>query len=265
MSVRKNQRNDSKIEYIKRFQELYQHTVNKASNLPKRRFADLGAPLIEAMNDAQEMVMLLFLNRQNKSITDEQRKQMVDDTISALLKPRSKFLAFFNIQRIPFRKQCYWAELLNKTIEYIGIVAGYNMENEIFLPVIDYNASKNAKFVNNMRELHKEIYSKVISAPRKVHNSNGKLLIRYADKALYHIIEGNQRIPQTAAQYQKRKKHFEDAMICLKSMNSALVALFNLENLSEGHIVSLSQMYYDEINMLNGVMTSDTKLYGNLE
>lgn len=264
MSVKKNLRTDSKIEYLNRFQQLYKHTIDKACGISKRRFEDVGAPLVEAMNKAQEKVMKIFLTRFDREITEVERKKMVDDAISVLLNSRHDFLAYFNIQRLPFKKECYWAELFNQTICYLGKVVGYDMENEIFLPVLDYEACKNAKFVHNMQKFHRRLYQNIISSPRKVHQTNGKVLIELADYALYHISEGNRRIPETAEEYEKRRNHFSDAVDCLKMMDPALVALFNLERCSEETIIELSKQLSDELKMLRAVIESDKKRFGKL-
>ena len=59
MSVLKNKRRTSKIEYEKNFLGLYEYMMNLIDHIPKRWQRPLGAPMKEALNQMYDDVLLV--------------------------------------------------------------------------------------------------------------------------------------------------------------------------------------------------------------
>ena len=130
--------------------------------------------------------------------------------------------------------------------------------------ILDYAAIEKLECMKAASTLHKIIYSKMISIPTTPRNTKGSYLMDMADEMLYRISEGNRNIPKTKDEYEEREKNFSRALNCLKSMESPLMAVFNIMNYSDETMEQIAGLVTETAKLLRGIMDSDEKRFSNL-
>ena len=264
MSVLVSKRTLSRHEYVNTFIELYEFTEDKLSKIAKRKYKWICEPIASQMNDIFNLILQAnndFFMYGIKLMSVPERSELMIRKLKDLQKP---LFVLWNIEKYETRKMANWVDFINKEIYYLSLLGGipYKKESQVF--ILDYDAMKEADFVNVMAELHRLIYTKTISLKESLRSTKGMLLMNLADEALYRVCHSNLHVPQNKKMYENRKKDISIALDCVKQMQVPMAALFNVMNYSENTMLEMANLLDRETKLLRGVMKSDSKRFGNL-
>ena len=240
--------------------KLYEYTEAKLSKMAERKYRWLGEPITMKMNVMRDEIMQIF---DAYYVTDKSRKERCVIVIRDLLSLQKLLLALWNVEHYKTDRMIKWASMIDREISLLARLAGFRAEGQ-YMYILDYEAVEKLKCMKTASTLHKTIYSKTISLPTSTRNTKGSFLMDMADETLYRILEGNRIYPKTKEEYEKRKKNFSRAINCLKSMESPLMAIFNLMNYSDETMEEIAGLVTETAKLLRGIMESDEKRFSNL-
>lgn len=264
MSVLKSKRNLSRHEYVRTFEKLYNYTFDRTKKVARRKYQWIAMPIMNSMNNIYNMIMQSnndYFMYGIKMLDKESRASLIINELTKLQKP---LLAFWNIERCETKRMVTWSNMINEEIVYVyKLISGkeYSMKN-IF--ILDYKAVNETDFIGTMSELHRMIYSKMISLPNAARNTKGLLLMDLADEALYRICKANRYVPINTKMVYDRKKDLSLALEALYEMQQPMFSIFNLMHYSENTMIELSSKLEKEIRLIKGVMKSDVKRFSDL-
>ena len=266
MSVLKNKRNSSPYDYVEAFMKLYEYSDLKTSKVPSRKQRWLAAPIDDRMNEIYNLVMQSSNQYLNYGIKLKNEKEQAKIIIQQLISLQKPLIALWSIERYSTREMVHWCDLINETINMTLRMGGYEIpKGRQYMYILDYKAIQKMDFLKNMRELHRLIYTKMVSAPTHIRDSRGCLLMDLADDALYRLTEANHKIPRDLKQYEKRKEHIEIAMDDIRQMERIVIAVFSLMSYSNQIMIEWSKLVNDEITLLSGLKKSDESRFSDLK
>lgn len=261
MSVLASKRDISRIEYAKYYIELYKYSVDRLNRVPKRKQKWICLPISEILNEIYEDIMTINNDVFKYGIKEKSVSQQAMTVINKLLSLQKPLITLWIIERYPFEKMAKWAVMINKEIENMARFGELCTNDYSELFIIDYQAMEEMKFLSNMAELHRFIYSKTISLPRKARDSDGSILMSLSSEALYRLIKANRNMPKDKDSYEKRKEDISIALNCLRQMQPPIFSLFLLMNYNEETMTKWADLLNTELKLLNGLITSDAKRF----
>lgn len=264
MSVLKSQRTLSRHEYVNTFLKLYKHTEEKLSKMSKRKRKFLADPIIVIMNDIFNDVTEMNNEYFNYGIKQLSKKQQATQIIDKILSLQKPLVTLWSIEQYKANRMQTWADLLNEEINHFVRIGGLQFEQERFMFILNFDTIKNAEFLNNMWEMQKFIYSKIVSLPIKYRDTTGEQLKMLADEAFYHLYEANRYVPKNKAMYEKRKEHIEIAFDRVKKLQIPTINLFLQMQYSEETMIRWSFLIDKEMKLIRGLIKSDVKRFGDL-
>lgn len=240
--------------------KLYEYSEAKLSKMAKRKYRWLAEPIVTKMNVIRDEIMQIF-----DAFYDDgrSRKDKSAKAIRELLSLQKPLLALWNVERYKTDRMIKWVSMIDREINLLARYGGFRTGGR-YMYILDYEAINRLECMKSISDLHKMIYSKTISLPSVPRSTKGSFLMGMADEALYRISEGNRIYPKTKEEYEKRKKNFSRALNCLKSMESPLMAVFNLMNYSDETMEEIARLVTETAKLLRGIMESDEKRFSNL-
>lgn len=264
MSVLKTERSLSKYEYVYSFIRLYNYTEDRLARIPKRKAKYLATPISEIMNDIFDDITQInnqYFQYGIKLKTKQEQAQQVIDKLVSLQMP---LLTLWNIEGYKENTMITWVRMIEEEISYLSNMGGLSVDNSNRMFILDHKAISEMDFLNNMAEIQKFIYSKVISLPESCTRTNGMLLVHLVDKAFYHLAEANRFVPRNKCMYENRKKHIEIAFDRINKMQIPTISIFLQMKYSEKIMKEWSGLINREMKLLNGLKKSDAKRFGDL-
>lgn len=260
MSVLASKRQISKHEYAEQFMKLYEYTEVKLSKMAKRKYRWLAEPIVAKMNLMRDEIMQIFDAYYDDG---KSRKERSAKVIRDLLSLQKHLLALWNVEGYKTDRMIRWASMIDREIVLLAGYGGFRTAGR-YMYILDREAVNRLECLKSMSALHKMIYSKMISLPATPRSTKGSYLMSMADEALYRISEGNRIFPKTKEEYELREKNFSRALNCLKSMESPLMAVFNLMDYSDETMEEMAGLVTETAKLLRGLMESDRKRFNNL-
>lgn len=266
MSVLKNKRTEAPTEYFRMFKELYEFTIQKMGQVPKRKQAYLVPPIMDVMDTVFDMVMSLTNEYYKYKIKLLKRPEQAVAVISELEKLQKPLLCLWNIEseRYGFERMAKWAERINLFIWKMIDYGQLDMRKERVIYILDRSAAFSMEFIKVICTLHKKIYSLSISGPTDFRATRGMLLMGLADDALYQVAEANYKLPETREEADRRAECIAAALNDLYEMQQPMMAMFNLLDLGDEKSLELAGLLDREIALLAGLQKSDEERYRNL-
>ena len=281
MSVLKNKRSVSDLEYDRSFKKLYYHTMDKLDRLPRRRQQALSTPFIKILKETYRIILDVENNyADNKTGKAKKRYKNFKQIISNLQSLELPLFTYWNIvnglkypdhvSSITDKKKKSWIELINKEIDVVqGCIKKSKFYNEEtdgeFEHVMYYKNSDltTAKFLGSMSTLQRVTHTYVMRMSSILKQTDGELLLELVNEAWYHCVKGNY-VPETSEAYAKRRKHFSKAISCLYSMNEPLIKVFNVMRLSDSQMRDYSCLLNRTKQMLLNLQSSDKQRFSDL-
>lgn len=179
--------------------------------------------------------------------------------IDEILKLQPKLLALWNVQDYEERTMCIWCDSYNEVINTLSVLANLELTREDEIYILDRYHAANSSAVNNILELQKYAYTKIISATRSFRNSAGSFLIDNIDRAVYLIAKGSFLKPQSREDYAQRVECYSEALNLLKQINQPIIAYFNVMNSSERVMTEWTSLYAASIRTLKNTISYNKK------
>lgn len=251
-------------EYENALAQLYQYSMQKTTAVPKRRQKWLCQDIDTTMNRVYFDVMGIntgyVQDREQRSTYESDIAMRSADALMLLQKP---LITLWNVQRYEGKTMTKWSGLIQRECALLRGIAKQKGSDE--LVILNWQTIYAANFLKNMSELHRYTHGKVVNAPMSYDNTHGRLLIKEVDDAFYFLILANQKIPETKAEYEKRRAYISESISCLKRMNRSLLFYFNLMKYSERIMNEWSDMLVQELKMLYALQQSDKERFSMLE
>lgn len=265
MSVLKNKRNLSPVEYVFHFIKLYDFTANRLKKIPKRKYEYLGKPIISQMNKIQTIIMQIHNQYFVYGIKLKSKPEQVLEVINEIKKLNKPLIALWNIEKYPTVKMQKWLDMINKEIRYLKNIGGLStLEGEEYMFILKYKKIDEMQFLKNMKYLHRFIYRKIISIPTNYRETHGSLIIELINEAFYRVLKANNIYPTTKEEYIIRKQDIAIAMDCLQQLEPPVISLFLTLEFNEHTMRQWSRRINYEMKLLKGLQDSDEKNFGHL-
>lgn len=264
MSVLKSKRTLSRYEYLAAYGELRKYSDEKVNKMAHRKFPYLGAPIIDILNHIENYLMQIFDQYFYYDIKLNAKPEQAKIVIAELQNLQKPLLALWNVDKYTENRMGMWCDLINNTIQHVARYGGIKCSCNDFVFILDKTVISKAFFIQNMCELHKLIYTKMVSAPKYVVHTSGQTLMDLANESLYYVCKANLGIPNNKQLYEQRKRYLSKALNCLKRMNRHIVTVFNLMGYSERVMNEWCELYTTELTSLENLIRADEKRFGHL-
>lgn len=266
MSVLVSRRKLAASEYAMNFTKLQQKTRQQLEKIPKRKYRWLADPINNLMNKIFDLIMSSVNDYYHYGIKLKNNIDIAKAICRELYSLGSHLIALWNIEDYTEKAMTTWANAIDNEIKLVLQMGGISFKkDQKYMIIIEKKSVASAKYVGVMCQLHKLIYSKVISSPRYSREGAGRLLITLADRALFSVIDANSKIPTTKKMYEHRKQCIEDAINCINEMEIPTLGFFEVMGYTEYTMQQWADLLAEEKKLLTGIQKSDKEKYSNLE
>lgn len=264
MAVLRSKRKLAQSEFEHSFSELYRFSMTQTSRIPKRRAKWLCCDIDNRMNDLYRYIMQItdsyFRSRNERAEYASETAQPYIRLLNELEKP---LMVMWNVQKYDVNTMVQWVKKIRWEVSILNrLHSDEDIECEV--SVLDWRAINNANFLKTMSELHRYTHGKVANACTAYDGTQGSLLISLVNDAFYELVQANKKIPETQAEYEKRRKHISNSITYLKEMNRPMLFYFNLMKYSERVMIEWAELLTSEIKMLTSLQRSDKERFKNL-
>lgn len=271
MAVLKNNRTLSQYQYEWDFNKMYEYFRVQLKKVPKRRIPWVSDPLTTILRQVHSDIMELSTGY----VSSQKRAQWKHDLILKALKNLAALQMpldnFWNIMQSDEHHRKTWCEYINKEIALLHgmliVNSQYSEEDEKEVKQITYYKTSdinNAKFLCNMRELHRYSHTKVIHAKKDFDGFESSTIVSLVNDAWYQCVSANRKIPTTKQEVISRQKHISNAISDLHKMNRPMLSLFILMDYSEREMREWADLLTEQIRLLYALQKSDKKRFGKL-
>lgn len=282
MSVLKNKRSISALEYDHSFTIMYDYTMLKLQTIPRRRQLTLSAPLSTILVETYRTILDIETNYDDsRSQRAKKRYENIKKAIKDLQSLQSPLLTLWNIvngfsdkhdyaPKISDKQKEYWIGLINNEINILqGCLRKskfYNQETDEDVELLMYYKNTDlhtAKFLGSMSKLQRVTHSYCIRMSPLLRDMEGALLLQLVNDAWYYCVRANE-FPQNKKQYLARRKYISKAISCLYNMNKPMNKVFNILKLSDRQMTEWSNLLNNTKRMLVSLQESDKRRFSNL-
>lgn len=208
--------------------------------------------------------MLISKSHENTLYSREERERFTADAIESLLSLERSLFVMWNVLKYKTNTMVTWVDLINRSIELLSMRVPEDWAPGRKVMILDWKKIEAVAFFKNMSELHRYTHGKVVSGRNAYDDTKGAMLIELADDAFWHVCELNKKIPVNSSEFEKRIRHTNKAIACLKKMERHLVSYFNLEKYSNRIMTEWSEMVDKEEKLLYGLRKSDSARFHEL-
>ncbi len=264
MSVLRSKRTISRFEFEHTFGELYKFTAQKTSSVANRRKRWLCWKLDSQMNSLFRTIMEVNEGYFERETKQEAKEELLKVAIQDLIRLEKPLMIIWNVEKYEMRRMVAWKTLVDNSVVFINRMLREPLAIDK-LHILDWRAIMSVKFMSNISELHRLIHGKIAKAPNKYDDTYSSLVIDLIDEAFYSLVKANQKIPQTAKEYTKRRDYISRAIGCLRELQRPLIFYFNIMNYSEQALRNISEKISEELKLLYAINKSDKTRFGRLE
>ena len=264
MSVLASKRNLSKLEYAYYFMKLYDYTIERLQKIPKRKAKRLGRTILNEMNEISYYIQQLANKyfAEDESLCDKpEHVKMIVGKIEDLQMP---LYALWIEENYDEKHMVIWASMLNQQVRLLLRHAGLLWKEEFPIHIINKSVFDEFEVLNNIRELHRFIYTKTTNMNTSFRETKGTLLMDLADKALFNLCEANRKIPEDHEEFVKREKRLAVAQDCINQMQIPILSLITLSRCSEETTQEWLVLVNTELKLINGLRKSDKERFKEL-
>ena len=277
MSVLKNKRRTSKIEYERNFIGIYEYMMNLIDHMPKRYMEILGKPMKDRLNEMYDKVAKISDMYIEKDPWKERYLlcgEMVKD-----LESFAEWVYLYwilsdgrnGIKRADDQKREFMAKMFNREIYLIaGVMFKLDRQKKYGQIEVQYMKKFNAKeiegirFLETLYELNKLVYPKVIRIPLAQRDEEAALACRYIRNAFYCAYSGNLIFPENKKQYDKRKRLIGEAISDMYRVDRPMLKLFMVHLFSDEDMERIAALINETSRHLLALQASDKERFGNL-
>lgn len=277
MSVLKNKRRTSKIEYERNFIGLYEYMMNLLDHMPKRYAGILGRPMKERLNDMYDKVANISDMYIEKESWKE-RYKLCSETIKDIEAFAEWVYLYWilsdgrnGIKKADDQKRDFMAKMFNRLIYLIaGVMSKLDDKKKLGRIEVQYMKKFNAKelegivFLEKLYELNKLVYPKVIRIPLAQRDEEASLACKYLRNAFYCAYSGNLIFPEDKKQYDKRKRLIGEAISDMYRIDRPMLKLFMVHLFSDEDMERITALINESTRHLLALQASDKERFGSL-
>lgn len=277
MSVLKNKRRTSKIEYERNFIGLYEYMMNLLDHMPKRYAGILGRPMKERLNDMYDKVANISDMYIEKESWKE-RYKLCSETIKDIEAFAEWVYLYWilsdgrnGIKKADDQKRDFMAKMFNRQIYLIaGVMSKLDDKKKLGRIEVQYMKKFNAKelegivFLEKLYELNKLVYPKVIRIPLAQRDEEASLACKYLRNAFYCAYSGNLIFPEDKKQYDKRKRLIGEAISDMYRIDRPMLKLFMVHLFSDEDMERITALINESTRHLLALQASDKERFGSL-
>lgn len=277
MSVLKNKRRTSKIEYERNFIGIYEYMMNLLDHMPKRYAGILGRPMKERLNDMYDKVANISDMYIEKESWKE-RYKLCAETIKDLEAFAEWVYLYWilsdgrnGIKKADDQKRDFMAKMFNRQIYLIaGVMSKLDDKKKLGRIEVQYMKKFNAKelegivFLEKLYELNKLVYPKVIRIPLAQRDEEASLACKYIRNAFYCAYSGNLIFPENKKQYDKRKRLIGEAISDMYRVDRPMLKLFIVHMFSDDDMERIAALVNESTRHLLALQASDKERFGSL-
>lgn len=278
MSVLKNKRRTSKIEYERNFIGLYEYMMNLIDHMPKRYMQVLGKPMKDRLNEMYDKVMKISDMYIEKEPWKE-RYLLCRETIENLESFAEWVYLYWNlsdgrngIKRADDEKREFMTKMFNREIYLIaGVMFRLDTRKKFGIIEVRYMQKFNAKeiegitFLEKLYQLNKLVYPKVIRIPLAQRDEEAALACKYIRNAFYCAYSGNLIFPENKKQYDKRKRLIGEAISDMYRLDRPMLKLFMVHLFSNDDMEKITQLVNEATRYLLALQASDKDRFSGLD
>lgn len=276
MSVKKNDRHVSCLEYENTFTKIYNLLIIKIKKIPIRYNIHLSIPFQNILNEIYKDIMELsnlYLHSPKWGID---RYRMCNKILSEFEKLISVIYAYWNlsckkngIKYQNYKKRQNVADYVNKEIALIeGIMNKCNKDENIkpkipHIKAFDNKSIGDVVFLKNLKNLQGIIYKCAVRSSKKIRDAQLEVLVELSMDAFYYAKTGNDILISDEKTYKSRNKNICKALDTLYSMNRPVRELAYADGLSEKELETICKLISETIKILNKIKISESEKYGS--
>ena len=277
MSVLKNKRRTSKIEYEKNFLAFYEYMTGRIDHMPRRWMRPLGFPMKEALNQIYDDVLLvseMYIDKDPAKKRYMQCKKVIEELTAF----QEWIYLYWNLSDV--RNGIKWADAnrrkfmslsVNKEIYLLGGVM-HRLDPKMKFGRLEVNYMKpftrkdieDVQFLEKLYELNELVYPKCIRIPLAERDEEARLACKYIRNAFYCAYSANSSIPSTKGEYSTRRRLFGEAISDLYRLNRPMVKMFMVHLFSNEDMEKITQLVNEATRLLQGVQKSDKDRFSAL-
>lgn len=277
MSVLKNKRRTSKIEYERNFLGFYEYMVGRIDNMPRRWMKPLGLPMKEALNQMYDDVLLvseMYIDKDSAKKRYMQCKKVIEELTAF----QEWIYLYWNLS--DGRNGIKWADAdrrkhmslyMNKEIYLLGGVM-HRLDPKMKLGRLEVTYMKpftrkdieDAQFLEKLYELNELVYPKYIRIPMAQRDEEAALACKYIRNAFFCAYSANSVFPTTKGEYGKRHRLFSEAISDLYRLNRPMVKLFMVHMFSNEDMETITMLVNEATRLLQGIQKSDKERFSAL-
>lgn len=277
MSILKNKRRVSKIEYERTYIGLYEYMTNMVDHLPKRWQEPLGRPIKEELNDIYDMVARIsdmYLEGGNAKA----RYVLCGETIRKLEGLKEWLYLYWNmsdgkngIHHVGEDKRKFMAAYINKEMTLLaGVMAATGgkwkhgpFEAEYMQSFSRHDIEKTV-FLGKLYELNNLVYRKSIRIPLAQRDEEVFLARKYIRNAFYCAYTANRINPRTKSRYEKRKRLLAEAISDMYRLDRPMLKLFMAGMFSRDDEVKIASLINESTKLMQAVQNTDKERFSSL-
>lgn len=271
MAVLKNNRTLSQYQYEWDFNKMYDYFRIQISKVSKRRAVWVSDPLTVILRKVHSDIMELTTGYVPQKSRAKWKHDLILNALTNLAALQMPLDNFWNIIQTDEHHRKTWCECINKEIALLHgmLIANsqYSKDDEKEVKQITYYKTSdisNAKFLYNMRELHRYSHTKIIRAKKDFDGFESSTIISLVNDAWYQCISANEKIPTTKQEVICRQKHISNAISDLHKMNRPMLSLFLLMNYSENEMREWANLLTEQLRLLYALQKSDKDRFRKL-
>ena len=261
MSILKNKRTLSPLEYERRYMELYDYMTDLLGGLPRRYQAILGSPMREELGHIYDEVASISDLYIEGDKTTERRK---------LCRSAIRHLEGFGewvyllwilsdgengIKSIEPRRREYMTELINRELRLLAGVG--KIEGVMEMRSFRKADIEKLEALKKLYELNALVYPKIIRIPLTERDEEAALACRLIRNAFYCAWTANKERADNTKGATRRRKYFGEAISDLYKVDRPMVKMFMVDLFSEADMEKITLLVNDSTKLLQAILDKE--------
>jgi len=277
MTILKNKRRTSRIEYERTFLSLYEYMTGLIDTFPRRYMQPLGKPMKMLLNEIYDDVTKIsdmYVEKEENKARYLACRKAVDGLISL----QSWIYLYWilsdgrnGLKWVTEDRRKFMSAYVNKEIYLLaGVMYGLDKQHKYSEIEVQYMYkfmpwdAKKTHFLEKLYELNSLVYPKTIRIPLAQRDEEVSLACRYIRDAFYCAYAANNILPQTKKEYDRRRRLFGEAISDLYRLNRPMLKLFMVHLFSNEDMEKITTLVNESTKYLQGVQASDKERFGGL-
>lgn len=277
MSVLKNKRRTSKIEYERNFLGFYEYMNGRIDHMPRRWMRPLGRPMKDALNQMYDDVLMvseMYIDQETSKKRYMQCKKVVEELMGF---QEWMYLYWIlsdgrnGIKWVDADARKYMSDYLNREIYLLGGVMRrldptmkHGRMEVTYMKPFNKKDIEGVLFLEKLYELNELVYPKHIRIPTAERDEEVSLACRYIRNAFFCAYAANSFIPSTNGEYHKRRRLFGEAISDLYRLNRPMVKMFMVHLFSNEDMETITKLVNESTRLLQGIQKADKERYSAL-